>query len=520
MRQLSTDLQRPQQSQRRYSRPNLPPLFYAVIGRNWDAAVRRSISHPHEIVCVEDSSGDTPLHIACRLDPPKELIEALLSARMEKNKEGATALHVAACHRCSADVIELMVSHHQSDKEFEPLVLQLTNRGRTPLHYACLSFRGLSIDAFKVLVEATMSSFGEKQNSIVGQEEDSFSDSEMNFELERNDVKEEQVNVFTMQDHLGHSPLSLLFKRYRERVKYVIRYLDSHKNISSSVAANAVREELGGLWLKARLIVCLMAEKKRKEEQILSPDGNGDICFAKENAVEFAAARWAAQRHRSSIDSDYDDDIEASDMGERKFRLVHASVALVGYGCPTEMIRLAMSVYPNQVREMDEEGNLPLHIAAVATSYLPESCSNMNGCPSDEDSYISYLSSISGMSSKFPPSFLSVIRMLLESYPDAAKIPHGLSGRLPFVLAIEARKRSLNDGLRLLLEAFPSAVESKELDPKLYPMILSILAKPKDVKVISNHSKFGKQKDVKKYIPVALFNALQSKPSILITRSS
>jgi hypothetical protein len=183
------------------------------------------------------------------------------------------------------------------------------------------------------------------------------------------------------------------------------------------------------------------------------------------------------------------------------------------------MIRLAMSVYPNQVREMDEEGNLPLHIAAVASSYLPENNPNMNGCHSDEDSYMSCLSSSSGLSCKFLPSFHNVIRMLLESYPGAAKIPHGISGRLPFILAIEARKRSLNDGLRLLLEAFPSAIESKDLDPKLYPMILSILAKPKEVRVASNHSRFGKQRDVKKYIPTALFNALQSRPSILITRS-
>jgi hypothetical protein len=324
MRQLSTDLQRPQQYQRRYSRPNLPPLFYAVIGRSWNAAIRRSISHPHEILCVEDSSGDTPLHIACRLDPPTDLVKALLSARREQNKEGATALHVAACHRCSADVIKLMVSQYQTDMDCEPLVLQLTNRGRTPLHYACLSFRGLGIDAFKILVEATMSSYGDKQNSFAEQEE-LLSDSEMDFELEQNDNKEQQVNAFTMQDHLGHSPLSLLFKRYRERVKYVIRYLDSHKNISSSAAANAVREELGGLWLKARLIVCLMAEKNRKEEQNMSPDENGGCCCSKENAVEFVAARWAAQRHRSSIDSDYDDDAEGSDTGERKFRLVHAS---------------------------------------------------------------------------------------------------------------------------------------------------------------------------------------------------
>ena len=42
----------------------------------------------------------------------------------------------------------------------------------------------------------------------------------------------------------------------------------------------------------------------------------------------------------------------------RKFRIVHASIGLTGYGCPLEMIRLAVSINPNQVREMDDEGNL------------------------------------------------------------------------------------------------------------------------------------------------------------------
>lgn len=190
-------------------------------------------------------------------------------------------------------------------------------------------------------------------------------------------------------------------------------------------------------------------------------------------------------------------------------------MALVGYGCPTEMIRLAMSVYPNQVREMDEEGNLPLHIAAISPSFLPDHTSHTSIINSDEDSHISTLSNISGLSGNLHMSFQSVIKMLLNSYPDAAKIPHGLSGRLPFILAIEARKRTLKDGLQLILEAFPAAIESKEIDPKLYPMILSILAKPKKIKVLCNHSRFSKTKEIQQCIPTALFYALQARPSIL-----
>ena len=87
----------------------LPPLFYAVQARNWDTALRRSQTHPHEIVTVEDSSGDTPLHYACRLNPTQDVVRALLAASRDVNHEGATPLHVAASHRCSAQVIRILV---------------------------------------------------------------------------------------------------------------------------------------------------------------------------------------------------------------------------------------------------------------------------------------------------------------------------------------------------------------------------------------------------------------------------
>ena len=123
MRQLSTDLRRPDSytnpttsngngtpcRRRRYKRPHLPPLFYAVQARNWDTALRRSQTHPHEIVTVEDSSGDNPLHYACRLNRTQDVVRALLAASRDVNHEGATPLHVAASHRCSAQVIRILV---------------------------------------------------------------------------------------------------------------------------------------------------------------------------------------------------------------------------------------------------------------------------------------------------------------------------------------------------------------------------------------------------------------------------
>jgi Molecular chaperone GrpE (heat shock protein) len=314
-----------------------------------------------------------------------------------------------------------------------------------------------------------------------------------------------------MQDSLGYTPLSLLFKRYRERVKYVIRYLERNRPGTSKEAAHIVQNELGGLWQKARLIVCRMLERNR---DIVSPcdfDRQENKC-PREAAVARQAAQWAAQRYQSYDCQNYENE---DDANERPFRLVHASVALAGYGCPIEMVRLAMSVYPQQVKEMDEDGNLPLHVAAVASSYIPDSVTSTYA----EDSLMSVYSNLSSLNPRTP--FGTVIDMLLTSYPEAAKIPHGSSGRLPLILALEARQRSLSDGLKLLINAYPAALESKEFDPNLHPYILSLIGKHKDEKIKSKVTQKRykvQEKTLNHTMPTALYDYLRAGPHLLLNK--
>ena len=81
--------------------------------------------------------------------------------RCENNTEGATPLHVAASHRCSAVVFSALVNDVRDNSaaaaaaDSDPrtgtsllLPLSLTNIGRSPLHHACLSFCGLDVEAF------------------------------------------------------------------------------------------------------------------------------------------------------------------------------------------------------------------------------------------------------------------------------------------------------------------------------------------------------------------------------------
>ena len=107
--------------------------------------------------------------------------------------------------------------------------------------------------------------------------------------------------------------------------------------------------------------------------------------------------------------------------------------------------------------------------------------------------------------------------MLLKSYPEAARIPHGVSGRLPLILAMEARKRTMGDGMKVLLEAYPAALETQDLDPRLYPYIMAAIGKSREVKVRrkSRFPSFGKKEVVKRHVPVALFEAIRARPNLL-----
>ena len=303
MRHLSTDLRRNRSSvihdtsstttgRVRFRHPQLPPLFYSVLNRSWRVVIRRSRTHPHEVVAVEDISGNTPLHFACRLDPPIDVIYALKRAVWDRNNEGATALHIAASHRCSVQVIQALIglSSEYDDHERTPstsvaspkfsfsfhsywtssgstkrthptgafeehaqsssttatqpspttviqqrshMTLTRTKMGRSPLHYACLSYRGLGVEAFSFLLEATIeackqshqdegvqllndttSTVSEKEtlSKLNHQEHESMkgtTDTVKNTVLHAPSVL--KLSAFTMIDQAGQTPLALLF---------------------------------------------------------------------------------------------------------------------------------------------------------------------------------------------------------------------------------------------------------------------------------------------------------------------
>jgi len=73
--------------------------------------------------------------------------------------------------------------------------------------------------------------------------------------------------------------------------------------------------------------------------------------------------------------------------------------------------------------------------------------------------------------------FDKVLKILLQHYPRGAKIPQGRTGRLPLVLAVESGRRTWEDGIRTLLNAYPPALHNKKLiEAELYPNVLSLVS--------------------------------------------
>jgi Ankyrin repeats (3 copies) len=488
-------------------------LFLHVTSSDWNAVIRRAQSHPQEVLMVDDNLN-TPLHRACQLDPPVEVVTALQDAATQINGLGATPLHIAASHRCNGRALQAIIDLYKGALSHQ------SRMGRTPIHYACMSYRGLDLVAFQTLLEATLeesrnillirqhqtqlpqqnsdnnndnnddddatttageslhvggdsngrTSWNDNNNNITSdgggealmiadfidvlrrehgdnvigestiddedlsvlvvddpstglahmstndtltlvEDEDLYDDDD-----DENNPNKDNSNIVTWKDSTGNTPLSLLFRRYRERVKSVISVLEQMRNNPGSTtpttSPTSLQTDLGHLWGKARLIVARLTEEQQQRIKESTEARANTVDLQQQQQKDdysasgssygghlSAAAAWSSERCRSATavtsgvedpaaqhpvtnrlslsptgfpttdrqrtggDENKGTDAETepskvSSVQERQFRIVHASVALAGYGCPPEMIRLAISIHPHQVKEMDEDGNL------------------------------------------------------------------------------------------------------------------------------------------------------------------
>jgi len=278
------------------------------------------------------------------------------------------------------------------------------------------------------------------------------------------------------------------------------------------VAALTVHADLGGLWQRAGYMIARLDQELHAKNDTNSKDGTyNEEDTALTTVHAWTPAQWLQQPSR--------------------FRILHASVALLGYGCPPEMVRLALSLHPDQVRQYDANGNLPLHLACRGRNYLTDPgllafCSNSPSMDLDNmdnqsvlsDAALSFFSSATVSNTTHP--FDKVIKLLLQHYPQAILCKQQETGLLPTVSALG--HRSWKDGLRTLVQAHPAALHYYKYTPSLYAHILALVTTSEpndwegldDTTVVEPKSKDKRQRQ-RVRARTTLFEMMRTKPDWL-----
>lgn len=158
-------------------------------------------------------------------------------------------------------------------------------------------------------------------------------------------------------------------------------------------------------------------------------------------------------------------------FGGRQWQTVHVIARSGGEdtcACPTVAMWYALKLYPDQVHQKDEDGNLPLHIAATSPSHHNESI--FLGIKWDAP----YGELIESMQ-------VDVVEMLLNRFPRAARIQNAC-GRIPLSLAIEGGKDW--NVIDKLVSAAPEALDTRDPKTRLFPFMQAATCERCDVGVV------------------------------------
>jgi ankyrin repeat protein len=131
-------------------------LFRLLLKKEWKAAYARAESHPEEAatwIVTKGFNGNLrflPLHKACVLQPPEEVIEKLLVAYPDgaksRDQDGWLPVHCACFYGASDVIVKSLLKSNSKGAQSKD------DEGRLPLHYACL--KGASQTVVDVLLES------------------------------------------------------------------------------------------------------------------------------------------------------------------------------------------------------------------------------------------------------------------------------------------------------------------------------------------------------------------------------
>lgn len=131
-------------------------LFRLIIKKEWNDVVARAKSHPQEaatFIVTKGFNGNLrflPIHKACVLQPPEDVVDALLKSYPDgakaSDQDGWLPIHCACFYGAGDKVISSLMA------EFPKGSQSKDDEGRLPLHYACL--KGASDEMVDLILKA------------------------------------------------------------------------------------------------------------------------------------------------------------------------------------------------------------------------------------------------------------------------------------------------------------------------------------------------------------------------------
>lgn len=131
-------------------------LFRLLLKKDWKGASARADAYPEEAatwIVTKGFNGNLrflPLHKACVLQPPEDVVEKLLhsypEATKSRDQDGWLPIHCACFYGSSDMVVTTLLSSFPKGAQSKD------DEGRLPIHYACL--KGASQSVVDVLLES------------------------------------------------------------------------------------------------------------------------------------------------------------------------------------------------------------------------------------------------------------------------------------------------------------------------------------------------------------------------------
>ena len=338
--------------------------------------------------------------------------------------QGRSPLHVACDHDAPALLIQRLL------KAYPDASTRIGTSNMNPLHITCSSNHA-SVQVVQVLLEGGL----QMQSSM----RDVDGDTALHAAC-RCGAPEEVLEVLLRanpsavheRDYEGLTPLLRLWVRY-----FVILGRDV---IDSVEGRDDLKGDLGEAWSKTELLLRAAYHGSLEASTVVQDD----------------PVAWTLSDGRNN----------------KVFRAVHAAAAV---DCPREVIKIATKVYPEQLKQVDEENRIPLTIAAVAPTWKIRDLSDDGYLLEDrihDDDVARESDNMDDVEQTGPNSLdPSVIEILVTASPETARF-HDRNGRLPLQLAI-ANGKKWTSGVKALVDAFPDAIMLHDPLSNLFPFMLA-----------------------------------------------